>query len=131
MRNARHGAGYRRPRRRRMKYCMILLFSMMLAACATAPVVQRPDHLFHDHLFAAPSERISAGDVFALSAEMKHYVHVTIARQLRDKGLQRGLFDALYDKEQLKLEYDAAMTRNARQAFEARFGNCLSLVIMT
>ena len=32
---------------------------------------------------------------------------------------------------QLKLEYDAGMTRNAAEAFAAREGNCLSLVIMT
>jgi tetratricopeptide (TPR) repeat protein len=42
-----------------------------------------------------------------------------------------ALYEALYDKSRLKLEYDAAMTRNARETFEARSGNCLSLVIMT
>jgi transglutaminase-like putative cysteine protease len=38
---------------------------------------------------------------------------------------------ALYQPDQIRLEYDAAVTRNAAQAFEARTGNCLSLVIMT
>jgi transglutaminase-like putative cysteine protease len=37
----------------------------------------------------------------------------------------------LYKPDQIRLEYDAAVTRNAAQAFEARTGNCLSLVIMT
>jgi len=32
---------------------------------------------------------------------------------------------------ELKLDYDAATTRNAEEAFAARSGNCLSLVIMT
>ncbi len=41
------------------------------------------------------------------------------------------LFDALYSKGLLKLEYDAAQTRNAAQTFDARAGNCLSLVLMT
>jgi tetratricopeptide (TPR) repeat protein len=50
---------------------------------------------------------------------------------LRTKGLHRGLIDALYSKNLLRLDYDAEMTRNASQAFEARSGNCLSLVIMT
>jgi tetratricopeptide (TPR) repeat protein len=31
----------------------------------------------------------------------------------------------------LKLEFDAELTRNASQAFDARAGNCLSLVILT
>ena len=44
---------------------------------------------------------------------------------------RRRLFDALYRKHELRLEYDAAMTRTAAQAFEARTGNCLSLVMMT
>ncbi len=114
-----------------MKNWCVLLFSMMLVACATAPVPPRTEHLFKDHLFAAPSLRISADDVFALSNEMSHYLHVEIAGQLRAKGPQRGLIDALRDESQLKLEYDSVMTRNASQAFDARTGNCLSLVIMT
>lgn len=87
--------------------------------------------LFNDQLFAPPSERISADDVFALSPEMRHYLSTEIAINLHRKGPQQALFDALYAKRQLKLEYDSAMTRNAAQAFAARSGNCLSLVIMT
>src|SRR6266850_5016078 len=103
----------------------------LLGGCASAPVEQRTDYLFQDKLFGAPSERISADDVLAVSSEMRHYVRYEIADQLATKGRQKGLFDALYDKNQLKLDYDAAMTRNAAQAFAARSGNCLSLVIMT
>lgn len=33
--------------------------------------------------------------------------------------------------EKLRIEYDAATTRTAAQAFDARAGNCLSLVLMT
>ena len=109
----------------------VLLLSLLLVACATTRVTQRTEQLFKDHLFAAPSERISAADVFAVSDDMKHYLRVEIAGQLRVKGPQRGLIDALYDKSQLKLEYDTEMTRNASQTFGARAGNCLSLVIMT
>jgi tetratricopeptide (TPR) repeat protein len=39
--------------------------------------------------------------------------------------------DALYSKGELRLEYDAAGTKTAAQAFETRSGNCLSLVMMT
>jgi tetratricopeptide (TPR) repeat protein len=104
----------------------------MLAACASVPPpAPNLSALFKDALFTAPSERISAQDVFALSPEMQAYAKQDIARLVRTKGSQQGLFDALYDKELLRLEYDAAMTRNASQAFAARAGNCLSLVIMT
>ena len=47
------------------------------------------------------------------------------------QGAQAGLVDALYRRAQLKLEYDAATTKTAAEAFDARSGNCLSLVLMT
>jgi Tfp pilus assembly protein PilF len=114
-----------------MKTWAVLLFSLILAGCASTPATQRPGHLFNDHLFAAASERVGAEDVFALSDEMKRYLSAEIAGPVRSKGPQKGLFDALYVKGQLRLEYDAVMTRNAAQAFAERSGNCLSLVIMT
>jgi tetratricopeptide (TPR) repeat protein len=43
----------------------------------------------------------------------------------------QALYEALYHRDQLRLEYDSEMTRTAAQAFEARAGNCMSLVIMT
>ncbi len=109
----------------------VLLLSTMLAACATAPAPPSNDPLFKDSLFSAPTERISAQDVFALSPEMKDYLTTGIGSQLRVHGRQRGLIDALYNKSLLKLEFDSADTRTAAQAFAARSGNCLSLVIMT
>ena len=114
-----------------MKTCAILLLAVLVASCATTPVGSRPEYLFSDHLFTAPSERISAEDVFAVSQEMSLYLKTEIADQLRIKGLQQGLVDALYNKKQLKLEYDATKTLNAAQTFHERVGNCLSLAIMT
>jgi Flp pilus assembly protein TadD len=108
-----------------------LLICILLAACANAPTAPSSEGLFHDKAFAAPAERISADEIFALSDEMKRYAHTEMAGPIRSKGVQRGLIDALYRRGLLKLEYDAEMTRNAAQAFEARSGNCLSLVIMT
>jgi len=105
--------------------------ALLLAGCASAPAPQRADTLFSDHLFKASSQRISADDVFALDAEMKRYLGSEIAAVMRSKGSQRGLFDALHDRERLELEYDTTLTRNASEAFAARAGNCLSLVIMT
>lgn len=114
-----------------MKTCAILILALLVASCATTQVGSRPDYLFNDHLFTAPSERINAEDVFAISKEMSLYLKTEIADQLRIKGLQQGLVDALYNKHQLKIEYDATKTLNAAQTFHERTGNCLSLAIMT
>src|SRR5258705_3777402 len=115
-----------------VKRWFLLLLSAMLAACAApTPSPQEMDRLFNDQAFAPPSVRINAADVFALSPEMKRYLETDVARLVRLRGRQHGLFDALYDRAQLKLEYDAGMTRNASEAFAVRAGNCLSLVIMT
>ena len=115
-----------------MRYQWVsLLLCALLAACAGAPQVARPDPLLNDAAFAPASERIAAADVFALSDSMRRYLNADIAGKLSQQGKQRGLIQALYQRDQLKLDYDSAMTRNAAQAFEARAGNCLSLVIMT
>lgn len=114
-----------------MKKFAILFLSLLTGACTSLPTVEGSDHLFRDALFAAPSERVGAAEVFAISDAMKHYLHVEIAEQLRLKGAQQGLIDALYSKSQLKVEYDSTQTRNAAQTFDERAGNCLSLVIMT
>jgi tetratricopeptide (TPR) repeat protein len=117
-----------------MKTWTALLVPILLAACATtAPVAPTPkvQHLFHDELFAAPSERVSAEDVFALSEDMRRYLGGEIAKLLRTRKPQRALIDALYDNGRLKLDYDAEVTRTASETFGAHAGNCLSLAIMT
>jgi hypothetical protein len=107
--------------------------TVLLGACATAPSVPpaSPLPFFRDASFSAPVESVGGDQVFALNDEMRRYVNVEIAPQLRRDGLQRGLINALYRRDQLRLDYDSEMTRNAAQAFDARRGNCLSLVIMT
>jgi len=115
---------------------IVLLFSIallqgVLAGCATAPSNHEVDALFRDKLFAQPGKPVRAADVFAVSDEMRHYLKVQIADHLRNKGPQQGLIDALASKNHLKVEYDAAETRNAAETFRDRAGNCLSLTIMT
>lgn len=116
-----------------MRTWIALLLSALLAGCATPGDVSEPavQTLFADARFAPPSERVDAADVFALSPEMRRYLETDAADKLRRLGAQKGLVDALYSKGELKLDYDSATTRNAAQAFAARSGNCLSLVIMT
>ena len=113
-----------------MRSCAtLLLLSILLAGCAQAPVAQSPGGLFRDELFAAPSERIGAEDVFVLSEPMTRYLKVDLAAHL-GKGARQALIDAV-SQGQLRLDYDSVSTRNAAEAFDARSGNCLSLVIMT
>jgi Tfp pilus assembly protein PilF len=114
-----------------MRVRLVLLASLLVAACANVPEPLSSDQLLNDSLFAASSQRISGNDVFAVSPEMKRYLATDIAADVKIKGPQQGLFDALYSKNQLQLEYESTITRNAAQAFTARAGNCLSLVIMT
>ncbi len=114
-----------------MKIACVLVLACLLASCASSPVARPQVELFNDAWFAAPDERISAEDVFAPSAAMNRFLASDMAADLRAKGSERGLFDALYGHGRLKLDYDADITRNAAQAFEARSGNCLSLVILT
>nr|WP_316641177.1 tetratricopeptide repeat protein [uncultured Roseateles sp.] len=117
-----------------MKTLAALGLALLLAACASTPVSVSPApvELFADKDFAPPTRSLATLDVFALSDEMRSYLASNeMSTQLRQKGRQRGLIEALYNKKQLRLEYDSAITRNAAEAFEARAGNCLSLVIMT
>ena len=95
------------------------------------PLVAVPQGLFDDRLFGAPSEAVTGDDVFVVSAEMKRFLDSEIASDIRVKGHRQALFDALYTKHRLQLNYDGAATRGAAATFAARSGNCLSLVIMT
>lgn len=101
-----------------------------LTGCATPPPAPPHDTFLHDELFGPPSVRVSGDDLFTLSDAMKRYLRTEIAGQTRMLGVQGGLVEAVYNRAQLKLEYDTSFTRNAAEAFEARAGNCLSLAVM-
>ncbi|QKY10534.1 tetratricopeptide repeat protein [Janthinobacterium lividum] len=105
------------------------LLCAALAACAATPPASVPP-IFNDADFA-PAAAIDASQVFALDDTMRQYVRTEVRREARHKNDRSALYDALYDKTRLQLEYDAELTRNARETFAARQGNCLSLVIMT
>ena len=112
---------------------LIAAAGLALAACAT-PSAQRPpapEAMFADALFGPPTEPVDGDRIFTLSAEMRRYAQTEMAPLMRKHGAQGALVEALYRNGQLKLEYESAVTRNAAEAFEARAGNCLSLVIMT
>jgi len=112
---------------------MWIWLAVMASGCAgvrvTAPL---PPDLFGDARFALPSAPASAEHLFTLSPAMQAYLQSPqFTAEARAKGVERGLVDALYRNGDLKLDYDASLTRDAAQTFQARMGNCLSLVIMT
>ena len=113
--------------------CLLPLFAALaLAGCANLPAPPAPTALFADGLFRAPTQPVNGDQALALSPAMQQYLDHEIAQQVRREGGGRqGLISALYSREQLKLEYDATLTRNAAEAFEARRGNCMALVLMT
>ena len=116
-----------------MKFCLSLLLCTLLLGCAATPPAPAPpgDAVFRDALFVPPTAKPDAAALFALTPAMKRYLAEQIEPQVRRKGAQMALLDALYTQGELRLEYDAQRTRTAAEAFDARMGNCLSLVIMT
>ena len=111
-----------------------LAVPLALGACAstdTRQLVAAAPTFFDDASFAPSTEPLDPRDVFKVTPAMMAFIDQQIMPVSRSKGLQAGLTDALYNRSQLQLEYEASKTRNAAEAFDARQGNCLSLVIMT
>ena len=105
--------------------------AVTLAGCASAPAAPQPQQLFADALFERAPSAPRLQDIFALSPAMRAYAERDLSPLLRQTDPRRAFIDALYNPQRLGLAYDASSTRNAAQAFAARAGNCLSLVIMT
>ncbi|MFT7724060.1 MAG: transglutaminase domain-containing protein [Roseateles sp.] len=103
-----------------------------LSGCAAPPPAAAPAaDVFVDAAFAPASAPIRAADALALSPAMRQFADTEMAAEIRRKGQRDGLIDALYTKGRLQLDYDSEITRTAAEAFDARRGNCLSLVLMT
>ena len=115
-----------------MKLLSTLIFAALLAGCASGPApVTAPERaLFTDAAFRKPADMTTPEQVFELSPEMKAYA-ARIRASLNGKSKHQALYEALYHRDQLRLEYDSEITRTASEAFAARAGNCMSLVIMT
>lgn len=116
---------------RRLRH-WLLLGCILLSACATqTPQISVPYQVFNDRAFTPSEPPPSTETIFKANDEMRQFIAKEIVTQIRASSHQRALFNALYTKAQLKLEYDSSFTRNASETFSARSGNCLSLVIMT
>lgn len=102
-----------------------------LGGCAVEPRTPAAPDVFLDSAFKPPSVRIDPQEAMALSPAMQRFAQNEIAGEIRNKGPRDGLIEALYTKGRLQLDYDAETTRTAAEAFDARRGNCMSLVLMT
>jgi len=119
---------------RLIRFAFSLFVVVVVAGCAAPKAGVDPREMLRDAAFKPQSHRIPAPEeIFAVSPEMHAYVNDSEEFQtlVRHKGERGALIDALYSRPLLKLEYESSVTRNAAEAFAARSGNCLSLVIMT
>ncbi len=102
-----------------------------LAGCAAEVVAPPRTDVFDDAAFKPPTVKIDPQEAMALTPAMRRFAENEMAAEIRSKGLRNGLIDALYTKGRLQLDYDSEVTRTAGEAFDARRGNCMSLVLMT
>jgi len=111
----------------------LLLLCAWLAGCASVPPVLPPEPapLLRDAAFGPAPAPIDRGAVFAMSEPMREYLGQHANALRREGDPRRALIDMLYKRRQLALDYDGSLTRTAAEAFDARAGNCLSLVLMT
>lgn len=117
-----------------MKKFRALIALVMLAGlggCAVEPRTAPSTDVFLDAAFKPPSVRIDPQAALTLSPAMQRFAETEMASEIRSKGLRDGLIDALYTKGRLQLDYDSEITRTAAEAFDAKRGNCMSLVLMT
>ncbi len=114
--------------------------ALALAGCAAPPPAPVPHALWRDASYPAPARPLPSADaLFALSPPMEQFLRTQVGGLGGTNSApdpRRALVEALYrpldvEGAGLRLAYDASLTRNAAEAFEARAGNCLSLVMMT
>lgn len=114
-----------------MRSLLAALSALFLAACATPPPSATVvDALFDEARYGKPPQPRPA-DLFALSPAMERFLALEMRSAVRNHGAQIGLVQALREGGRLRLDYDASLTRTAAEAFDARAGNCMSLVLMT
>lgn len=112
-------------------FAVALASLLLVCGCASPPPMPPADDMFRDVLFAPPTVAIEPEQAMALSAPMRAYLETHLRRSPPGVDRRRWLVEALYRRGDLLLEYDASVTRTAAEAFDARSGNCLALVMMT
>lgn len=108
----------------------LLTLVLALAGCAGHPPMPPPGDLFRDALFEPPRMSIDPAAPLAPSPAMRAFIGRNLAGATAPSEARRQLVEALR-RGGLKIDYDASVTRTASEAFDARSGNCLALVLMT
>ena len=118
-----------------MRVFFIVYICSIVAACTSNPMTaQNSGRLFHDELLTPPSIVIHADDALAMSEPMQDFVRKKFAHAMghvQNRDARQLLVESLYTKGDLRLQYYSDYTRTASEAFEAKSGNCLSLVLLS
>ena len=111
-----------------MRLAGIVLAAFALGACALQPAAPDYTPLLADGLFGPLPALPQPAAALDASPAMRAYLAREVVPRVAVRGERQALLDAL--REDIRLEYDASTTRTAAEAFAARSGNCLSLVLM-
>jgi len=122
-------------RARRRLLGAVALASLLVAGCAVGPAALLSGHLppgvFDDQVFAADRFDPDPESAWQLNDGMRRALESEVRPRARQLGTVNGLIDVLSDHGVLHIDYDSSVTRNAAEAFAARRGNCLSMVMLT
>lgn len=104
----------------------------LLGACAQAPRTPLTDLAQWDAPgLAPPVQPPDAAAAMRPGRAMLDYLDRSLRPAARRHGALAALVEAITHSGEIRLAYDASATRTAAEAFEARSGNCLSLVLLT
>ena len=119
--------------RRRLASALVCgLLAALSAGCAHVPPPDADARaLLHDDWFGPSQEDTNPARVLALSDAMRSYADNELRALIAHRDPRRVLVEALHERGQLHLAYDAERTGNAAETYDSRSGNCLSLVLMT
>lgn len=120
----------------RIVYCaQIILLVFQLSACSISSSERsrlHPPNL-PAQLFDIPqgTQIETQKDIFYLTDEAKRYVKRITKQAQTQQGKLEALVSAIFDSSDMSLIYQSKANTTAKQTFENREANCLSLTIMT
>lgn len=110
---------------------LLPLAVLLLAACAQVPRTPTADAvLWADTTLGPPTQRPDTEAALRLEPALQAYLDQTLRPAARRQGGLLALYEALRASD-IRVVYDASTTRTAAETFDARSGNCLSLVLLT
>jgi Tfp pilus assembly protein PilF len=110
-----------------MKILTLAPALVLLSACAVTSGHHEVAALFADAHFGTPPQLPTREEIFALPPAARIQLRAELARSDLRSSPHR-LLPAFVRT--LRIDYDTTVTRTAAEAFDARAGNCLALVIL-